>query len=268
MTVEDVIIEPVLWTYEPLKNGDFSIYLRLTYYKDVKYLGLGLSTSTIHWDSENFFPRPSHPNFRDILRKIDKLTDEVIFEIKQAEKEEREDLTLAEIKRNIKNKHRPAQDVPKTKMTLFELYNYLIDDYEDRGNTGYSDVFKSSRNSVQKIIKKDKPFELITEEDFYKYERYLSTKKTESTKSLYLRTFYRVWNIAIKKGYCRKGYHPKDVIELKAYKRIRTKKRAISADYFLAIEELNYEYSTRLFRSQHFFLFLYFARGVSLDRRI
>ena len=76
MTVEDVTIEPVLWTYKPLKNGDLSKYLRLIYYKDVKYLGTGLSSSTLHWDSENFCPHPSHPKFRDILRKIDKLTDE------------------------------------------------------------------------------------------------------------------------------------------------------------------------------------------------
>jgi len=263
MTLEDVIIEPILWTYKPLDNGDLSIYLRLTYYKDVKYLGTGFSTSAIHWDSDNFCPFPSHPKFRDILNKIDKLTDEVKFEIKLAEKEKRNDLTLAEIKERIKTKARPKQEGPRVKMKLFELYEFLIKDYEERGNTGYSDVFKASRNSVQKIIKKDKPFELVSEEDFYKYERFLSKKNAESTKSFYLRTFYRVWNIAIKKGYCKKDYHPKEVIELKAYKRIRTKKRAISADFFLAIEELNYAYETRLFRSQHYFLFLYFARGIS-----
>lgn len=264
MTTNDVIIEPVLWTYKPLENGNFSIYLRLTYYKDVKYISTGFSTSTIHWDSDNYCPRPSHPKFRDILKKIDKLTEDIYFEIRLAEKEERDDLTLSEIKETLKVKKRPTQQADvREKLRLFELYDQLILDYESKGNIGYSDVFKASKSSVQKVIKKDKAFEAVTEAEFFQYELSVSKHKTESTKSFYLRTFYRVWNIAIKRGFCKKTYHPKAIIELKAYKRIRTKKRAISSDYFLAIEELPYEYGSRLFRSQHFFLFLYFARGIS-----
>lgn len=42
-----------------------------------------------------------------------------------------------------------------------------------------------------------------------------------TTMSMYLRTFYRVWNVAIKEGMCPKDLHPKKFIKFQVYKSTR-----------------------------------------------
>jgi integrase len=88
---------------------------------------------------------------------------------------------------------------------------------------------------------------------------------SESTKSNYLRTFYRLWNEAIKEKACPEKHHPKTHINFKAYKRIKTKKRAIPAEYILEIGKLQYPEESRLFRSQKYALFSYYTRGINFS---
>lgn len=264
MQIEDIVFEPILWTYEPLQNGEFSIYLRLTFYKDVKYLGTGFSTSYENWDSENNCPLKTHPKYTTIVLKINSLIDDVKFEVKLAENEGR-DLTLQEVKHKIKNKKKDLlSKVAPSRMKLFEWYDILIKNLEEEGKPGPADILTSSKSNLEKVFEEDRPFNSFTEGDFEAYEKYLRVNiKTESTLSFYLRTFYGVWNKAIKKGYVKKDHHPKNHIQLKAYKKIKTKKRAIDASYITAIEELQYEYNSRLFRSQQYFLFSYYSRGMN-----
>ena len=80
---------------------------------------------------------------------------------------------------------------------------------------------------------------------------------------MYIRTFVRLWNIAIEKGICPKEHHPSKYFRFKAYRRFKTKKRAVSADVIKSIENLKFENSDRMFRSQQYFLFSYYARGIN-----
>ncbi|EHQ24323.1 phage integrase SAM-like domain-containing protein [Mucilaginibacter paludis] len=264
MQVEDIVFEPILWTYKALENGEFSIYLRLTFYKDVKYLGTGFSTSNENWDSEKNSPQKSHPQYSSVISKINNLIDDVKFEIKLAGSEGR-DITLQEIKQKIKNKKKVAiEKTAPSKLKLYEWYDVLIKNLEEAGKPGPADILSSSKANLMKVFEKDKLFNAFTVDDFEAYEKYLTTNiKTESTYSFYLRTFYGVWNKAIKKGYCHKDHHPKNHIQFQAYKKIKTKKRAVSADYIQSIEKLTYEPNTRHFRSQKYFLFSYYSRGMN-----
>ncbi|WP_291122342.1 site-specific integrase [Flavobacterium sp. UBA6046] len=264
MQVEDVIFEPILWTYEALQNGAYSIYLRLTYYKDVKYLGTGFSSTHEQWDDKNSQPLSIHPKFKDIAKRIDSLIDDVKFEIKFAEKEGLE-IDLQYIKQKVKGKKKEAASkTAPSKMKLFEWFDILINEFEQQGRTGYADVHTSCKASLEKVFTKDKHFSAFTVNDFETYENYLRKDVPgESTQSVYLRTFYGTWNKAMKKGYCRKDHHPKDTIQIKAYKKIKTKKRAVDADYIHAIEELEFEKNTRFFRSQKYFIFSYYSRGMN-----
>lgn len=52
-----------------------------------------------------------------------------------------------------------------------------------------------------------------------------------------MRTYYRIWNLAIAEGYCNKEYHPSKFIRFRAYKRIRTQKRSIKQEFLQRIIE-------------------------------
>ncbi|HMR90953.1 MAG TPA: tyrosine-type recombinase/integrase [Chitinophagaceae bacterium] len=253
-----VIIEAILWTYSKLKNDQFAIQMRFTHYKDVKYLSTGFSANPETWDAKNNLPLPSHSKYKAVLKKISSLTDDADFEIRLAEKNG-ESLTMAELKQRVSKKQAPASH-----KKILEFYDEVIADMESQGRTGYADVFTSSKATISKLLKNvDKRFTAFTEKDFKQYESFINSLKSESTKSIYLRTLYRLWNIAIKEKHCPEKHHPKFHIGFKPYKRIKTKKRAIPFDYIKKIEEIQFDTDSRLFRSQQYCIFSYYSRGIN-----
>ncbi len=255
-----VMIEPLLWKYDTLKNGEYAVQIRLTKYKDVKYISTGFSCLLNDWDEKNNLPLPVHTKYKEIIKKINKLVEDASFEVKLAEKHD-EILTMAELKRRVTNKHQKT-----TPKKILEFFDEIIAELSAAGRDGYADVFSACKATVDKLLSSnDKPFVAFTEKDFKQYEVFIRSLETESTKSVYLRTFYRLWNLAIERKLCPEKHHPKFTIKYQAYKRIKTRKRAIQIDYIKFIEQLKFDYSSRLFRSQQYCLFTYYSRGINFS---
>jgi integrase len=263
MRIEDIKFEPVLWDYDgPLENGEFSIYLRFSCYGEKKYLGTKFSSSPDHWDRENNLLLPSHPQYREVLKKIDQLKDDVKFEIRLADQNGVENVTLEEIKRSVKSKQKPAY-VKHSKKKIYEYFDEIIKSYEEAGKPGYADVYTYTKQSLEKVLKKDKTFFSFKKEDCEAYEKYLTDSvRKEITISFYLRTFYRLWNLAIAAGHCPKDHHPKKYIAFKPYRKFKTKKRAVGKEYIKKLDELKFDPPSRKWRAQKFWLFSYYARGI------
>ncbi|HRO68914.1 MAG TPA: Arm DNA-binding domain-containing protein, partial [Chitinophagaceae bacterium] len=164
-----VIIEPILWTYSRLRNDEFAIQMRFTHYKDVKYLSTGFSSTKENWDEKNNLPKPEHPKYKAVLKKISAITDEADFEIRLAEKNG-ESLTMSELKQRVAKKKEP---VGHKKILVF--YDEVIANMESQGRTGYADVFSASRATIDKLLNgADKPFTAFTEKDFKAYEFFIN----------------------------------------------------------------------------------------------
>ena len=254
-----VLCEGVLWRYHELKNGEYTVKVRLTRNKEVEYILTGYSSLIENWDELNSLPASSHPKFKELIKKIENIRDEVEFEIKLAKKEGVL-FTLTEIKNTIEQNRAP--DVKQKK--VLEFFDEIIAELEAAGRIGYADIFDGCKATIGKLFSgKDKTFTSVNEKDFKAYDLFISTLKTESTKSLYVRTFYRLWNLAIDRKHCPKEHHPKFFLKYKAYKKIKTKKRAIGFDYISKIESLHLDCSSRLYRSQQYFIFCYYSRGLN-----
>lgn len=260
-----VVIESVLWKYHQLKNGGFTVKIRITNYRNTEYVSTEMSCRQLDWDDENYCPRPSHPEYGKLTQKIKEIRDEIDFELRLAKKNG-ESITIKEIKRRVEKKPEKPTNSP-AKIKILAFYDLIIKELEEQSRIGYANVFSHNKEVISKVVLngKDKYFEDMTEENFLKLESYIHTLKSESTKSNYLRTFYSLWNMAIKRKHCSKDFHPKDFIGFKAYKRIKTKKRAIPFDYIKKLEELEYDYSSRYFRSQQYALFSYYCRGMNFS---
>lgn len=137
--------------------------------------------------------------------------------------------------------------------------------YESIENIGYAGVFSANKLTIHKLLNgKDKLFLAFTKADHEAYEAQM-VGLSESTKSVYLRTCYRIWNLAIADGLVPKERHPKQFIKFKAYKRIRTKKRSIKIGYWKRIMNLKLPVDSRLYRSHLLMQFMYYARGMNFN---
>lgn len=261
-------------TSEKFTKGEHEVRIRISQQKEKDFIPLGYSSSIEDWDEEKCLPKPSHPHFLDLSNKIKKYLDDIAFELKLAEKAGRY-ISCLEVKRKVYG----TSDIiiiQSSQLKILELFDKVISELEEDENPGYADVFDACRSTVSKLLnnnqyipkeerdkEKDKAFSNFTKEDHQKYERLISKGTSESTISHYLRTYYRIWNIAIKEEYCLKKEHPSNFIKFKAYKRIKTKKRSINRDYLTEIMNLEFAPDTRKFRSQLFLKFMYYARGIN-----
>jgi len=257
--MQEIKIKPLLWMHKTAKNGEFEIRIRVTQYKEVSYYNTSFTSIKENWDDLNECPKSTHPKFKSIIKKINSLVSEIDYEIKTMHRNGIEMISLKDLKDKVRKVTLRVQPVK-----ILELFDIVIKEMEDQGRMGYAGVFYSGKMKLKKYLLTDKTFWSFTKNDFEAYEKYLkSNVPSESTMSLYIRTFNRLWNIGIQRGYCPKEHHPSKYFTFKAYRRFKTKKRAVSADVIQAIAKLEYEKDTRMHRSQQLFLFSYYARGIN-----
>lgn len=256
-----VKIKPLLWMYKTSKNGEHEIRIRVTQYKEVNYFSTGFTSTEGNWDLVNECPRSTHPKFKSIIKRINELTSDIDYEIKTLQRNGVDLISLKELKDKIRQVHLRVKPVK-----IFELYDLVIEEMEVQGRIGYAGVFTSAKRVLKKYMPMDKSFLSFTKKDFEDFEKYLKAEvPSDSTISVYVRTFNRLWNIAIQRGYCPKEHHPSKYFTFKAYRRFKTKKRAVSPDVMKKIEDLEFDRTSRMYRSQQLFLFSYYARGINFN---
>lgn len=213
------------------------------------------------WDAVNECPTSTHPKFRTIVKKINEMVGEIEFEIKSMQRSGVDFISLRELRNRIRQVGKRAKP-----MKILEYFDLVAEELKEQGRIGYSAVFTSAKSPLKKYLITDKLFINFTKKDFEEYEKYLRISGiSESTISVYVRTFNRLWNMAITKGYCPKEHHPSKYFTFKAYRRFKTKKRAVSAEVIASITALDFDKSSRIYRSQQIFLFSYYGRGINFN---
>jgi integrase/recombinase XerD len=273
--------KPLIYLFRKIKksterfiNGEHEVRIRLSQFKEREFISLGYSSSIQNWDEEHFLPKPSHPNYKTLFQKINKYLDDIAFEIKLAERCGRF-ITCHEVKHKVL--HRDNNPIQQHRhLKILEFFDKVITNLEEAGNPGYADIFRCTRSTVSRLLnnsfitlrerknEKDKSFLDFNKEDHQNYEKLISNGTSESTISLYLRNYYRIWNLAISEGYCsREEHHPAKHIKFNAYKRIRTKKRAINQEYLIKIMNREYNQDSHFFFSHLLIQFIYYGRGIN-----
>ena len=258
----EVVKKAILWKYYQRRGGDYTVKIRVTDSVKVVYIHTGFTSKIEHWDEYAGLPTREHPHWKEINRRVGDLMDDINFEVRLANRNG-EFLKLEELKNRVETLQYGSQGF-RSQMKIFAFYDIIINELEEEGRIGTADLVASNKSILSKLfLGQDKPFSAFNEWDFKKIETRVNALKSESSKSVYLRTFYRIWNIAIERKYCPERLHPKNTIRLKPYKRIKTKKRAIAVEFITDIEKLEFPYESREFRSQQYFIFCYYARGIN-----
>lgn len=244
-------------------NGEREIRIRLTLYKEQKFFSIGYKSKPEDWDIVKEEPAVSHPHYRKIIRVIEDYLSEIDFEVKLMRKNGHEFISLADLIAKVKKK-----DKPVVAAKLYAFTDSIAEQLRAEDRIGYAHTFEHVKNYVlvHAFGQKDKSFVSFTKADFEGLEKYLINNEIkDTTMSAYLRSFYRIWNLAIAAGMCPKDHHPKKFIKFKPYKKYKTSKRAISVADMKLIESYTADYASRLFRYQQIFLFSYYCRGINFN---
>jgi len=246
----------LLRTSKILKNGEHPIVLRVIKDRKTKFLFTGLSCSADLWDFKENKPKKKHPNRLKLELFIDKKKVEAQNIILDLENEI-EDYTTEHFKR--------AYKVSTKKVKVFKYFDETIERLEKAGRIGYANIFQSTKNSLVNFLGKDElEFSEITPGFLSKYEEgFLERGVSLNSIFVFMRTLKTLLNYARKENIIKESFNPFKEISFTKYRRVKTKKRAITKEQIKDIAALELESETSLFHAKNYFLFSFYNRGIN-----
>ncbi|HKC69274.1 MAG TPA: site-specific integrase [Bacteroidia bacterium] len=249
-------IKVVLFTSKTLSNGEHPILLRVIQNRKISYISIGASSTKSLWDEQNNLPKKKHPLYKQLLVLID--AKRIEANKLQIELEtDNVDLSAKEIKRKLKR--------TTNSKSVFKYFDETIKRLEKLNRIGYANVFKSTKNSLVSFWRKDElEFSEITPSFLSKYEEnFLERGVSLNSIFVFMRTLKTLLNYARKENIIKEGYNPFKEISFTKYRRVKTKKRAITKEQIKQIAALQLQAETRLFHARNYFLYSFYNRGIN-----
>ena len=252
MTTVDVIC----YKYKPLKTGELPIKIRICKDRKTRYINLGVSTKTEHWDFEKNQPKSTCPN-RELLEKlISSKISEVRSKIVELKSEDKE-FSATTLVDKVSN--------PVRLVTVGELFKQYMHRLEEEKRTGYRHSIQQTYNSLIKFNRHlDIPFSEIDCNWLRRYETWLRKQgKSENTIGIRFRNIRTIFNLALDMELVRQEDYPFKKFKVSKLHQ-ETAKRALSKAEILAV--INYptddkDFYTRL--AVALFTFSYFMGGIN-----
>ncbi len=250
-------IKVILYTSKLLSNGEHPIMLRIIKDRKVKYISLNVSCPVTLWNKKENIPHKKHPLYNSIINKINKKKHEASKLLIDSENDEKE-MSSEQIRFKLKSEI-------QEKKTVFAYFDEVIDNLEKSNRIGYSNIFKSTKNSIKKFRNnRDINFMDITPSFILKYEEWFYSRGVKmNSVFVFLRTFKTLINYAKKEGIVRELFDPFKEINFTKFRRIKTSKRAISKDEIYAIINLELPDGNSISHARNYFLFSYYNRGIN-----
>ena len=213
-------ISVLLYTSKELANGEHPIMLRVTYNKQRKYKGLGVSCTEKDWNEKKSEVRSTHPNAVDIntiIRRERNNAEDVVLTLEKSGVQ----YSVASILNAL------TRVVPVNK-TIYGLFDERVTFFKDKAGqyntaTGYTTVLN--------IIKRYTDYNDVELFDIdgnwiRDFEAYLRTKYKDTSIKKFFDCLKAAFNYAVSKDYIKQS-------PLEGYTHIRkldtrTKKRALS----------------------------------------
>jgi site-specific recombinase XerD len=251
-------VAPILYTSKTLSNGEHPIMIRLTHKGKRKYIGLGVNCKATLWDEINNLPSKKHPHQKELVILIKDLVNTISKKIYTAESSNTI-LTLEELAKSIDNSSSP----PKQPLSIY--IDQLCENLKAVGKIESSNIYRSTKNAWSKFFKKEIfHFEEINQKSINDFEQDGERRgNMPNTIYLYLRTLKTIINIAKREKICGPEYDPFENYSFAKFRRIKTRKRAISREDFRKIEDLELNEKSRLFHSRNYFIFSFYAGGIN-----
>lgn len=252
-------IKVVLFTSKVLSTGEHPIMLRVTKDRKSKYLSVGASCHPQLWDSKNNCPKKSHPHFRQIQMLIDvKQTEarKLLLELQT----EGQDFSAEHVHRKIKNS-------VTRKVGVLEYFKEVVETLEGKNRIGYANAFRFTMNSLSRFRNgREFSFSDVGTNFLNQYEEFVLEGGAQlNSVFVYMRTFKTLLNYAKKAELARQDYNPFKDYPFAKFRKIQTRKRAITPEDIQKIIECNVSENTKAYHAKTYFLFSYYCRGINFS---
>ena len=132
----EVLKKVTLRTDRVGEHGEREIRIRLTLFKEQKFLAIGYKSKPEQWDFEANGPALSHPQYKKISREIDDKFEEIDFELKLMKKNGHEFISLADLVARVKKSNKPV-----VAAKLYAFTQSIIDELIANDKIGYANTF-------------------------------------------------------------------------------------------------------------------------------
>lgn len=249
-------VRVVLRKCRKLKDGRYPLAIRLTHNKKVKYIFTGHSALEREWNGK--YPHyldKKHPNQKELnqylFQEYSKANNQLI-KLEQTGKP----YTVYDLHSKSTNRTSPT--------TLFKFSESLIDKLTKSDRIGNAENYKTAINAVNRFSNgKDFHFEEINYKWLTDFEAYhYSRGNSPVSLSVYLRSIRSLFNKAIMHGIVEESYYPfgrnKYTIPTGP-----SRKRAISKEDIIKIENLELTEGSYLWHTRNYFLFSFYTMGMN-----
>ncbi len=250
-------VQVLLRTHKTNKDGEHPIYLRVIKDRQARFMAIGANCAPQLWDVKANLPKKKHPLFHELV---------VAIETKKMEankllldfSNDKIDYSVDQIKQNL-------QQSSKAKQQALQFFDTVIKSLKDAERIGTAEIFQSTKKSLFNFRKeKDFAFTEITPSFLGKYEEYCITRGNAlTTRSVYMRTFQRLVNMAKAEKFVKKDFDPFNEYGFTKFRQPKTRKRAIPKDDVMSIKGYEAEEHSSLFHAKNYFLFSYYTRGIN-----
>jgi len=264
----------ILWEHQKNSDDTYSIRLRITRQRKIKYISFGLSATEKQWDKDAQRYKkdkrltPDHDKFNLLLNEYENRANDIISEFEKLQI----DWTLNQFEDRFVN---------RAKQGKIEIYFHkVIQQLKETGHTGNSNAYSRTLHMLQLFDKKfsERKFHEIDIKYVNNFNIWLQKPRTSigkgnkkidrdgcdiSTRRYYMKTLRALLNKAIQEKEASKSTYPfgKGGFELAKLNKI-TEKRYLPKEYREKMKN-SLGKSVRTETARRLFLFSYYCHGIS-----
>ena len=239
---------------KPLADGSMPIALRVYKNRKTKMISLGMSCKEGEFKNQQFTKNaPNWKKRNQLLLKLRVKADDIQHEFRLQNK----DFTLDEFEdafRGIKKEQSPS---------VLAFFDEIIDELMTTNKVGNARAYQETKLSLFKFASDDLVFKQITTRFLEKYELHMRKKGNQDGGiSFKMRTLRALFNTAIRRELVKQDIYPFKKYKVSKLKGSNTKK-ALTADEFNRIKELDISMHPHLINPYHYFFFSFYTRGMN-----
>lgn len=231
------------------KDGTYPVKIRITYQRQQKYYGVGLSLSKAEFEKvQGDKPRGEFKELQIQLNVLEARAIKIIEKLPE--------FSFTAFEKNYLDHRNGGQDV-------YSFYERYISELKREDRTGTASSYQCSLNSLKSFYSRKLPFEKVTPDFLRSYELWMLEEGNSSTTvGIYLRALRTLCNLAIEEGVLSQQAYPfgKRKYQIPAGRNV---KKALSLEEIQKI--FDYEPVTEAeAKGRDLWLFSYLCNGINV----
>ena len=239
---------------KPMSDGRHAVCLRVLKDRKRKMISLWFKCQKEHFENGRFTKH--HPDYQEENQVLLSLETRALGIIREFIKQQ-QDFSLSEFEKAFRGTEKEDE------VFLLRFFDEIVEELSNSGNISNAKVYKDTKVSLLKFVKKDIPIDSISLKFLKKYESFLrNTGSKNGGVSIRMRTLRALYNKARKRRLIPKEPYPFEDYNISRLKGESTK-IAITFEELQKIKNLDLSMYPELVNAHKYFLFSVFARGMN-----